>query len=219
MFCHVNAGVDDFDASATPVNNVWHSPYVGPMWSKVGTLHLKKGDNIMKISEVKSDARIDRIYLGIWPPFAEEPRQRIAAHDFDKAYDKEESHITVAQGLGFSDGVLVLPFDTPSYDVEDAPYVEYDVTLSDEDRTIEVRTLPTLHVYESREARYAIQIGNTAPRIFSIHTSDFSSEWRYNVLHGYSSRSVNIPSGCSGNQKIRIWLLDPGIVLQEILIR
>lgn len=219
VFCHVNAGVDDFDASATPVNNVWHSPYVGPMWSKVGTLHLKKGDNIMKISEVKSDARIDRIYLGIWPPFAEEPRQRIAAHDFDKAYDKEESHITVAQGLGFSDGVLVLPFDTPSYDVEDAPYVEYDVTLSDEDRTIEVRTLPTLHVYESREARYAIQIGNTAPRIFSIHTSDFSSEWRYNVLHGYSSRSVNIPSGCSGNQKIRIWLLDPGIVLQEILIR
>lgn len=33
---------DDFDASATPVNNVWHSPLIGPMWSKVGTLHLKK---------------------------------------------------------------------------------------------------------------------------------------------------------------------------------
>lgn len=219
VFCHVNAGADDFDASATPVNNVWHSPYVGPMWSKVGTLHLKKGENVLKISEVKPDARIDRIFLGIWPPFTEEPRQRIAAHDFDKAYDKEESHIAVAQGLGLSDGVLVLPFDTPSYDVEGAPYVEYDVTLSDEDRTIEVRTLPTLHVYENREARYAIQIGDTAPRIFSIHTSDFSSEWRYNVLHGYSSRSVSIPSGYSGNQKIRIWLLDPGIVLQEILIR
>ena len=157
--------------------------------------------------------------------FSKAPEDNVFCHvnagadDFDKAYDKEESHITVAQGLGFSDGVLVLPFDTPSYDVEGAPYVEYDVTLSDEDRTIEVRTLPTLHVYENREARYAIQIGDTAPRIFSIHTSDFSSEWRYNVLHGYSSRSVSIPSGCSGNQKIRIWLLDPGIVLQEILIR
>ena len=219
VFCHVNAGTDDFDAAATPVNNVWHSPYIGPMWSKVGTLYLKEGENILRIGDVKSDARIDRIFLGIWPPFTEEPRLRIAAHDFDKASCHNGCHIAVARGLGFSDGVLVLPFDTPSYDVEDAPYVEYDVTLSDEDRTIEVRTLPTLHVYESREARYAIQIGDTAPRVFSIHTSDFSSEWRYNVLHGYSSRSVSIPSGCSGTQKIRIWLLDPGIVLQEVLVR
>lgn len=219
VFCHVDVDGKGFYASATPVNNVWHSPYVGPMWSKVGTLHLKKGENILKVAEVKPDARIDRIFLGIWPPFAEDPRQKIAARDFAYAYDPDGYSITVAAGLGFSDGVLVLPFDSPSYDIEDAPYVEYDITLCDKDSILEVRTLPTLHVHENREARYAIQIGDTAPRVFSIHTSDFSSEWRYNVLHGYSSRSVSIPSGCSGTQKIRIWLLDPGIVLQEILIR
>ena len=218
VFCHVNMGTDDFDASATPVNNVWHSPYIGPMWSNVGMLHLKKGENILKISGLKPDARIDHIYMGIWPPFEDEPRLRIPARDFNGRSDMEGCAITVAEGLGFSDGVLVQPFDTPSYEPGSAPYVEYDVTLCEGDSTIEVRTLPTLHVYEGREARYAIQIGDTAPRVFSIHTSDFSAEWRYNVLHGYSSRSVSIPSGCSGAQKVRIWLLDPGIVLQEILI-
>lgn len=37
--------------------------------------------------------------------------------------------------------------------------------------------LPTLHVYEGRDAE-----------MFSIHTDDFSAEWRRNVLHGYSTR-------------------------------
>lgn len=70
---------DSFDASATPINNVWHSPYIGPMWSKVGTLKLKKEENLLKITELKSDADIFRLYLGIWPPFAEEPRVRMMA--------------------------------------------------------------------------------------------------------------------------------------------
>lgn len=54
--------------------------------------------------------------------------------------------------------------------------------------------------------------------IFSIHAGDFTAEWRRNVLHGYSSRQVCIPAGCSGTQTIRISLLDPGIVLQEVLV-
>ena len=53
VFCHVAlssasptpspAPLQAFDASATPINNVWHAPSVGPMWSQVGTLHLKQG--------------------------------------------------------------------------------------------------------------------------------------------------------------------------------
>lgn len=61
-FCSVNIRDLSFVASATPINNVWHSPYIGPMWSKVGTLYLKPGENILKVTDLKSDARIDRIY-------------------------------------------------------------------------------------------------------------------------------------------------------------
>ena len=121
--------------------------------------------------------------------------------------------------MGYTDGVLVQPFDTPSYQLENikaAPYTEYELDLQTGDATIEIRTLPTLHVYDGRDIRYAVQLGDSAPTIFSIHANDFTAEWRWNVLRGYASRSI--PVTVNGHQRLRIYLLDPGIVLQEILI-
>ena len=53
----------------------------------------------------------------------------------------------------------------------------------------------------------------------AVHADDFTAEWRQNVLRGYSSRKVTLPPGLTGRQKIRIYFLDPGIVLQEISVR
>ncbi len=215
VFCRVQTEHDNFEASATPINNIWHAPYVGPMWSRVGTLHLTKGDNRLCISDLKKNARIDQIFLGLYPPFVQEPRVRIAA----SLYQHQQGDIRRIRGLGYTDGVLVQPFDTPSHQqaqLADAPYAEYELDLQAGDRTIEIRTLPTLHVYDGRDARYAVQLGDAAPVIFSIHADDFTAEWRWNVLRGYASRTI--PVSQSGRQRLRIYLLDPGIVLQELLI-
>lgn len=215
IFCHITMGSYSFDASATPINNVWHAPYVGPMWSKVGKLHLKKGVNNMRISALKNDARIEKIYLGEYPPFVEEPRLRIPASN----YETKHGGVVRVENLGYSDGVLVQPFNIPSYQLENitsAPYVEYELDFEDGDKTIEIRTLPTLRVYEGRDARYAVQIGDSLPQVFSIHAGDFTAEWRWNVLRGYASRSL--PVSVKGRQRLRIYFMDPGIVLQEVLV-
>ncbi len=165
VFCRVKTTSDNYDASATPINNVWHAPYVGPMWSRVGTIHLKQGDNAIRITDVKPDARIDQMFVGLYPPFVKEPRQRIAASDFQN----KRGDIVRIKGLGYTEGVLVEPFDTPSYEQErlaDAPYVEYEVDLQPGDEFIEIRTLPTLHIYDGRDARYAVQLGTSAPPYF-----------------------------------------------------
>ena len=214
-FCQVKTENDSFVASATPINNVWHAPYVGPMWSRVGTVHLKKGENRLCITNLKADARIDQIFLGLYPPFVKEPRLRIPASH----YQNRQGGIQRIEGLGYTDGVLVQPFDTPSYQRENikaAPYTEYELDLQTGDTTIEIRTLPTLHVYDGRDIRYAVQLGDSAPAIFSIHANDFTAEWRWNVLRGYASRSI--PVTVTGHQRLRIYLLDPGVVLQEVLI-
>ena len=78
--------------------------------------------------------------------------------------------------------------------------------------------MANLHVYEGRDARYAVSIDDAEPQIFSIHTEDFSAEWRRNVLRGYSSRSLDISALEPGKHNVKIYLLDPGIVLQEIRI-
>ena len=219
VFCHVNTSNDSFDASATPINNVWHSPWIGPMWSRVGTIHLKKGQNKIAVTDLKPGTSIDKIFIGLWPPYPTEPRLRLTAGGYQKSHNAQNGQIETVVGLGYADGVTVLPFDTPSCNsVEDAPYVEYTVELQENDSKIEIRTLPTLHVYEGRDARYAVRLGDAAPTVFSIHEGDFTSEWRLNVLRGYASRTIDIPSSSAGKQTVRIYFLDPGIVLQVICI-
>ena len=219
IFCHVLCGKDSFDASATPINNIWHAPYVGPMWSKVGTLHLKKGDNTLRLTELKPDARIDDIFIGVYPPFPAESRLCIPAGGYSAVRQGRAGTVTTVPQLGFSDGVVVLPFDTPSYDdVNEAPCVEYELDLKDGDSRIEVRTLPTLHVYEGRDARYAVQLDDRAPEVFSIHTDDFSAEWRWNVLRGYSFRTIDVNGVSAGKHRLKVYPLDPGIVLQEVRV-
>ena len=94
--------------------------------------------------------------------------------------------------LGFSNGMVVLPFDTPSYTPEEAPALEYAIEIPEDAENLEIRALANLHVYEGRDARYAVSIDGSEPEIFSIHTGDFSAEWRWNVLRGYSSKKVDI---------------------------
>ena len=218
VFCHISTPYESFDASATPINNVWHASFVGPMWSRVGTLHLHKGENRFRISELKSGARIDRIFIGLWPPFEKDPRLRIPASDYQQKHDSRDGQIITVDGLGYTNGLVVQPFTTPSYELSnlaEAPHVDYEVDIEDKDHEIEIRTLPTLHIYAGRDARYAVQLGDAAPKIFSIHADDFSAEWRWNVLRGYASRSIPISAGINGRQRLTIYLLDPGIVLQE----
>lgn len=70
-----------------------------------------------------------------------------------------------------------------------------------------------------RDARYAVQLDDAPAEVFSIHEGDFTSEWRCNVLRGYATRSININNVSAGSRTLRVYLLDPGIVLQEILIK
>lgn len=221
-FCAVEIGDSTFIASATPINNVWHAPYVGPMWSKVGSIHLNKGVNNLKLTDIKNDARIDSLFIGIYPPFPAESRLIIPAYEYsDKRDGCYTGTIARIQQLGFSDGMIVLPFDTPSHDVSEfknAPMLEYDVILQPGQNEIEIRTLPTLHIYEGRDARYAVQFEDDAPQELSIHADDFSAEWRWNVLRGYASRKIRVTSPSGGSHRIRLYFLDPGIVIQEIHI-
>lgn len=114
VFCHVKTASDSFDASATPINNVWHSPWIGPMWSRVGTIHLKKGQNKIAVTDLKPGASIDKIFIGLWPPYPTEPRLRLAADNYQKSHNAQNGQIETVVGLGYADGVTVLPFDTPS---------------------------------------------------------------------------------------------------------
>lgn len=214
----VDCGNQHFTASATPINNVWHSPYVGPMWSKVGSLELQEGENRIRLSQVPTDARIDSIYLGTYPPFPAAHKQVFAAKDYVDHHDTDCAAIRVIEGLGYCDGVTTMPQQTPSYEPSEAPYVTYSTELHEGECSIEIRTLPTLHVYEGRDIRFAVSLDDNAPEIFSIHEGDFTAEWRRNVLRGYATRTITAHVDKAGKHQVRVYLLDPGMVLEEVRI-
>ena len=216
IFCKVNINGEAFMASATPINNIWHSPLIGPMWSKVGTLKLEEGENHLKITELKENAEIDAIFMGLYPPFPVDAMTSIPASEGKVIRNSAEGSIKTVKLLGFNDGVIVQPFDTPSYTLEEAPCIEYMIDLHEDAKRLEIRTLANLHVYEGRDIRYAVSIDGSLAETFSIHTGDFSAEWRWNVLRGYSSRGMDISGLKSGKHKVTIYMLDPGLVLQEI---
>lgn len=218
-FCHVQCGTTEFEASATPINNIWHSPLIGPMWSKVGKVHLRKGSNVLRVTDLEQQASVKAIFAGLYPPLPEEALARVKAGEFSSKHDSAEGRINVVRQLGFNEGVVVYPFDTLSYTIESAPYVEYKIELPQGASHIDVLTLPTLRVYQGRDARYAVQVDDNPAQIFSIHEGDFTSEWRLNVLRGYALRSVPLDSSVALRHTVRVYLLDPGIVLQEIRVR
>ena len=218
IFCKVNINDHSYMASATPINNIWHSPHIGPMWSKVGTLKLTEGENSFRITELKADADIDAIFMGLYPPFPSEDIATIPASEGKVIRNTDEGSIKTVKLLGFNDGVAVLPFDTPSYTPEEAPAIQYVLDIPSKTNSLEIRTLANLHVYEGREAEYAVSIDGKLIGTYSIHTEDFSAEWRWNVLRGYSSRSIDISALKPGKHKVTVHFLDPGIVLQEIRI-
>ncbi|MBQ6709513.1 MAG: glycosyl hydrolase 115 family protein [Bacteroidales bacterium] len=219
IFCKVNINDHSYMASATPINNIWHSPLIGPMWSKVGTLKFEKGENHFRITELKTDADIDAIFMGLYPPVPAEALASLPASEGKVIRNADEGTIRTVRQLGFNDGVVVLPFDTPSYSPGNAPAIEYAVDIPEGAKSLEFRTLANLHVHEGRDARYAVSIDGSPAEVFSIHTGDFSAEWRWNVLRGYSSRSVDISSLQPGKHNVTVYLLDPGIVLQELNVR
>ena len=218
IFCMVNINGEEFMASATPINNIWHSPLIGPMWSKVGTLKLEEGENHFRITELKENAEIDAIFMGLYPPFASDAMTSIPASEGKVIRNSAEGSIKTVKHLGFNDGVMVQPFDTPSYTLEEAPAIEYVINLHEDAKRLEIRTLANLHVYEGRDIRYAVRIDGSPAETFSIHNGDFSAEWRWNVLRGYSSRGIDISGLKPGKYKVTIYMLDPGLVLQEIRI-
>lgn len=222
IYCKVTLDGTSFEAAATPINNIWHAPFIGPMWSKVGSLKLRKGKNRLSISDIKTGALIDSIFMGIYPPFPLDSKEIVKASCYVNKGDSEDGKVVTVTGLGYNDGLLVHPFNTPSYslnDIEKAPFADYELELKPGKNQIELRTLPTLHIYEGRDARFAVKIDNFPPEAFSIHAGDFSAEWRWNVLRGYASRTVEIDADKGGLHTLRFYFMDPGIVLQEIHVK
>jgi hypothetical protein len=99
------------------------------------------------------------------------------------------------------------------------PRLEYDMHLFSEGTvTVNVYTSPTLNYLNNQGLRYAVSIDDAKPQIVTINDSTSNRVWeewvRNNVIVTESEHAVDTP----GAHVLKIWMVDPGIVFQKIVI-
>jgi hypothetical protein len=203
------------------VGSVSHTTMAAPTWNNLVRVNVKQGWNELIINLSDPRIIISDIGLNLIQPLPIEPLQVISAGDFVKQGNGRHSVISKFAGPGTGWGVASMPFTAPSLNEEqiaDAPWVEYKTGMPAGKSRLQIRTLPNQRIHEGRGVRYAVSIDGAAPEVFDVQSEEFAPEWQLNVLRGYTSRFVDYENPEEKTVKVRIYLLDPGLVLRELMV-
>ena len=126
--------------------------------------------------------------------------------------------------LGRGDGsMIVKPASapsrtTPAQIVANAPSLEYSFYLrTPGTHQVEAVFLPALSLNNDRGRRYAVSVDGATPTIVSLSAESGSgSTWSRSVVRSTIKGSSTHTFGSSGNHTLKIWMVDPGLVLDRI---
>ncbi len=149
----------------------------------------------------------------------------INAENYSARFPGKEANWNVFNGLGYSENVVTaLPYQAKSItDLNtikaQSPMLEYHFyTFNFGEANVRIQALPTHPFYEERSVRCAVAIDNAHPVIIDFKTVGRSREWKQNVLKNAAVKSVQQTLSEPGRHKLKIWMVDPGLMLDQILI-
>ncbi len=128
-------------------------------------------------------------------------------------------------GLGYGgEAVSVFPTtvpvrDTPEKILAESPCLQFQLDLKTVgDWKIVVRALPTFSVETGKPQRYAIALDDAAPKIIALPLSQDERNriWGENVLRNAALTSSIHSVTRAGTHLLKIWMVDPGLVLDAI---
>lgn len=147
----------------------------------------------------------------------------LSAAAFNNKFAAAGTSLQTIPGLGITGyGVTLWPFTfkpVAEKNVENASYISYNVNLSNTgEHSIKVKCLPTQGVNNGIQVRYAISVNGDHPQIVNVAPASENNIWKQNVLQGYASGTTKHQLSKSGKAEIKIYLLDPGVVINQLEI-
>jgi len=123
--------------------------------------------------------------------------------------------------------VTAIPVTTPRQTPgRNSPYLEYEFFLPDSGTfSLEALFSPTLNFQKDEGLLYAFSMDDEPPRLVNLHEDAQAPDWTYPgwwnsaVTHNIMRQTVMTKHLEPGNHKIRYYLVDPGLVLQKIVLR
>jgi hypothetical protein len=129
---------------------------------------------------------------------------------------------TAIPGLGRSGNALtVLPFATARRELADTaqtPRVDYAVELpAPGSVTFRLHLLPT-HPLAGTALRLAVALDDQPPQLVELPAADGGPAWNQAVLDNERIAIVALSAAASGRHLLRLWGLEPGVVLDQVSI-
>ncbi len=128
-------------------------------------------------------------------------------------------------GLGYNgEAVAIFPATvavraTPEKILAESPCLQFHISISTPgDWRVTVRALPTFSVETGKPQRYAIAFDDAPPQIISLPLSqdERNRVWQENVLRNAALTTSTHAVAAVGQHTLKIWMVDPGIVLDAV---
>lgn len=101
-----------------------------------------------------------------------------------------------------------------------ASFVGYEFhTFSESAFIVNLYILPTHPLNDKYSVRCGISVDNGPVKIVDFRTFGRSEEWKQNVLRNYAIRSVDAGVLNAGTHSIRIYSIDPGVIVDRLIIQ
>ena len=121
-------------------------------------------------------------------------------------------------GLTLS-GMTTLPAVAPALTLADGMRLEYEVHLFDAGKVkVQATLAPTLKFRPGAGFRYAVSFDDEAPRIVDVHADGSEKHWEQIVSDGAARFTSEHELARPGRHTLKFWALDPGLVLQRLVI-
>jgi hypothetical protein len=140
------------------------------------------------------------------------------AEHFTRHTDRNGAGWRTLPDLGRTgDTVAVFPTTTPSIDVpENGPSLEYDFYVFHPGKArVLVTALPTERIHAGRHLRYAVAVDDASPAVVNLEDA---GRWEDNVLRAAVTGASDGAVGKPGKHTLKIWMMDPGVVLDKIVL-
>lgn len=195
-------------------------------WIPIMQVALQEGRNELVISQREPNAIIQRIMLvrpGQKPHEAlRTPDHVISSADYHLANNTETSNWVEVQGLGIERSAMtLLPHESipiSKSEVEIAPSITYRFQSDANACLVESRFLPTHRINSAASLRFALQVDGGPIKIQDLNSAEGSRPWSENVLRGFSKGETVHALVDSRSHEIKLYLLDPGMVLSQIRV-
>lgn len=107
----------------------------------------------------------------------------------------------------------------PALPDEKSARLEYSITLADSGIiSVITHVSPTIDFHNSGGLRYAISIDDEKPQVINIHPDVSNRAWERSVANNIITTTSRHQVKKAGYHTLKFWRVDPGIVLQKIIV-